>query len=84
MISKWMGKGLHLKSALSFSIVFSKSTTTPTCHIDVHGDILEQVQLFIYLVCVFSSDAICEKEIRMRIGIAKSTFTSMNKVFTSK
>ena len=55
---------LHLNSAMSFSMVFSKSITTPTCHIDVHGIILEQVQSFIYLGSLFFLDVRCEKEIR--------------------
>ena len=49
VIAKSDEKGLHLNSAKSFSMVFSKSITTPTCHIDVHGKILKQVKLFIYL-----------------------------------
>ena len=65
-------------------MVFSKLITTPICHIEVHGNILEQVQPFIYLGSLFSSDARYEKEIRRRIGIAKSSFTSMNKVLTSR
>ena len=65
-------------------MVFSKSITTPTCHIDVHGNILEQVQSFIYLGSLISSDARYEKEIRRRTGIAKLSFTSMNKVLTSR
>ena len=47
VVTKSEEKGLHLNSAKSFSMVFSKSITTPTCHIDVHGNILEQVQSFI-------------------------------------
>ena len=46
--------------------------------------ILEQVHSFVYLGSQFTSDARCEKEIRRRIGIAKSAFTSMNKVLTSR
>ena len=84
VVAKREEEGLHLNSAKSFSIVFSISITTPACHIDVHGNILEQVQSFIYLGSLFSSNARCEKEIRRRIGIAKSSFTSMNKVLTSR
>ena len=35
-------KGLHLNSAKSFSMVFSKLITTPTCHIVVAGNILKK------------------------------------------
>ena len=71
VVAKNEEKGLHLNSAKSFSMVFSKSIATPTCHIDIHGNILEQIQSFIYLGSLFSSDARCEKAIRRRSGIAK-------------
>ena len=40
VVAKSEEKGLHLYSAKSFSMVFSKLITTRTCHIDVHGNIL--------------------------------------------
>ena len=64
VVAKSEDKGLHLNSAKSFSMVFSKSITTSTCHIVVHVNILKQVQSFILLGSLFSSDARCEKEIR--------------------
>ena len=57
VVAKSEEKGLHLNSAKSFLMVFSKSITTPACHIDVHRNILERVQSFIYLERLFSSDA---------------------------
>ena len=84
VVAKSEEKGVHLNSANSFSMVFSKSVTTLTCHIDVHGNIMEQIQSFIYLGSLFSLDLRCEQYIKIRIGIAKSSFTSMNKVFTSR
>ena len=65
-------------------MVFSKASQIPTCNINVHGKILEQVHSFVYLGSHFASDARCEKEIRRRIGIAKFAFTSMSKVLTSR
>ena len=50
-------KGLHLNSAKSFSIVFSKSITTATCHIDVHGKysrtstVVQLFRKFVFLRC---------------------------------
>ena len=76
-------KGLHLNIAKSFTMVFSKAKVTPMCDITVHGRSLVQVESFVYLGSLFTSDARCEKEIRRRIGIARSTFTSMIKVLTS-
>ena len=70
-------KGLYLNSAKSFTMVFSKASQIPTCNINVHGKTLEQVHSFVYLGSQFTSDARCEKEIRRRIGIAKSAFTSI-------
>ena len=77
-------KGLYLNSAKSFTMVFSKASQIPTCNINVHGKILEQVHSFVYLGSQFTSNARCEKKIRRRIGIAKSDFTSMSKVLTSR
>ena len=76
-------RGLYLNSAKSFAMVFSKASRIPTCKINVHGKILEQVHWFVYLGSQFTSDARCEKEIRRMIGIAKSAFTSISKVLTS-
>ena len=77
-------KGLYLNSAKSFAMVFSKASQISTCIINVHGKILEQVHSFVYLGSQFTSYARCEKELRRRIGITKSAFTSMSKVLTSR
>ena len=52
----------------------------------VHGEppFKKQVHSFVYLGSQFTSDARREQEIRRRIGIAKSAFTSMSKVLTSR
>ena len=84
VVSKSEEKGLYLNSAKSFTMVISKASQIPTCNINVHDKILEQVHSFVYLGSPFTSDARCEKEIRRRIGIAKSAFTSMSKVLTSR
>ena len=83
VVTKSEEKGLYLNSAKSFTMLFSKASQIPTCNINVHGKILEQVHSFVYLGSQFTSDARCE-EIRRRIGIAKSAFTSMSKVLTSR
>ena len=84
VVTKNEEKGLYLNSAKSFTMVFSKASQIPTCNINVHGKILEQVHSFVYLASQFTSDARCKKEIRRRIGIAKSAFSSMSKVLTSR
>jgi len=72
-------KGLYLNSAKSFTMVFSKAPLNPKCNISVHKNTLEQVQSFVYLGSLFTSDARCDREIRRRISIAKSIFANMNK-----
>ena len=65
-------------------MVFSKAKVNPACSVSVHGNVLGQVQSFVYLGSLFTSDARSDKEIRRRIGIAKSTFTSMNIILTAR
>ena len=64
-------KGLFLNSAKSFTMVFSKSEVEHTCKITVHGNTLEQVNRFVYLGSLFTSDGRCEQDVQQRIAIAK-------------
>ena len=77
-------KGLYLNGSKSFTMVFTKSTVIPTCNITVHGISLEQVNKFIYLGSMFTSDGRCVQDVRRRIGIAKSAFTSLEKVLKAR
>ena len=70
-------KGMFRNSAESFNMVFWKSEE---CKITVHGNTLEQVDRFVYLGSLFTSDGRCEQNVRLRIAIAKSAFTSLEKV----
>ena len=65
-------------------MVFSNTKVNPACSVSVHGNVLGQVQSFVYLGSLFTSDTRSNKEIRRRIGMAKSTFTSMNIILTAK
>ena len=77
-------KGLYLNNTYSFTMVFSKAKVNLACSVSVHGNVLGQVQSFVYLGSLFTSDARNYKETRRRIGIAKSTFTSMNIILTAR
>ena len=77
-------KGLYLNGSTSFTMVFSKCTVIPTCNITIHGISLEQVNSFIYLGSMFTSDGRCVQGVRPRISIAKSAFTSLEKVLKSR
>ena len=52
-------KSLFLNRAKSNTMVFSKSSSIPTCHIKVHGELLEQVNSFVCFESVFTSDGRC-------------------------
>ena len=77
-------KGLFLNSVKSFTMVFSKSEVRHTCKITVHGNTLEQVDRFVYLGSLFTLDGRCEQDVRQRIAIAKSAFTSLEEVLKNR
>ena len=77
-------KGLTLNRKKSVCMVFSKSTVQPSCNITVNGEKINQVEQFSYLGSLVTHDGRCDKEIRRRIGIAKSVFRSMEKVLTTR
>ena len=77
-------KGLFLNSAKLFTMVFSKSEVRPTCKITVHGNTLKHVDRFVYLGSLFTSDGRCEHDVQQRIAIAKSAFTSLEKVMKNR
>ena len=47
-------KGLYLNSTKSFTMVFSKAKVNPACSVSVHGNVLGQVQSFVYLGSLYS------------------------------
>ena len=77
-------KGLFLNSAKSFTMVFSKSEVRHTCNITIHGNTLEKVDRFVYLGSLFTPDGRCEQDVRQRIAITKSAFTSLEKVLKNR
>ena len=65
-------------------MVFSISTVQQSCNITVNGEKINQVEQFSYLGSLITHDGRCDKEIRRRIGIAKSVIRSMEKVLTTR
>ena len=51
-------KGLYLNSTKSFTMVFSKAKVNPACSVSVNGNVLGQVQSFVYLESLYTSDAV--------------------------
>ena len=77
-------KGLYLNGSKSFTMVFSNSTGIHSCNITIHGTSLEQVNSYIYLGSKFTSDGRYVPDVQRRIGIAKSAFTSLEKILKSR
>ena len=84
VVQEGPANALFLNSAKSFTMGFLKSEVRHTCKITVHGNTLEQVDRFVYLGSLFTSDGRCEKDVRQRIAIAKSAFTSLEKVLKNR
>ena len=76
-------KDLYLYCTKSFTMVFFNSPIIPACNITVHGKRHDKVNRFIYLSNLFTSDGRCEQDVQRGIGIAKSTFITMEKVLKS-
>ena len=54
-------------------MVFSKSSSIPTCRIKVHPPKhLDQLNFFVYLGSVFTSDGKCNKKLKRPIAITKT------------
>jgi len=51
-----------------------------TIKITVDGEMLQQVEEFKYLGSILSSSGYSKKDIRVRIGMAKSAFNKLNKL----
>ena len=76
--------GLEINQKKSFTQVISKKRQIPKCSIKVDGAIIKQVDSFIYLGSLITSNGKSDKEIVRRIGIAKTAFKSMTSILTSK
>ena len=84
VVEESKAKGLFVNSANSFTMVFLKSEVRHTCKITIHGNTLEQVDRFVFLGGLFTSDGRCEQDVRQRIAIAQSAFTPLEKVLKNR
>ena len=71
-------EGLDINCKKTFCMVVSKERQPPTCNLICNGTGIEQVNSFNYLGSMLTSDGRCEKEIRRRIGMAKTSFNQMS------
>ena len=73
--------GLILNAKKREVLVVSKQSPEPTINIMASNVKIEQVQHFNYLGLWITSDARCEKEIKCRITLAKTSFSNMRNIF---
>ena len=66
------------------TMIITKKEDKPKIKTTIDGIDIEQVTHFTYLGQEMTEDGRCETEIKKRIGIAKSTFSKMSRVLTSK
>ena len=76
--------GLVLNRDKSYTMTFSKSSFIPTCQIRSHGKLMDHVNSIVHLRSIFTSDGGWEKEVKRRIGIAKTACTPMKKAVFGK
>ena len=77
--------GLEMNTKKTKTMVVRRNVKDDTrINIKVDGVILEQVESYQYLGQLITEDGRCEKEIRRRIGIAKTNFLKMKDVLVSK
>ena len=65
---------MNIEKTIKMSMVFSKQKEKTPPQLNLNGDIIENVQQYIYLGQQLADDGRCEAEIKRRIGIARSTF----------
>ena len=79
------GKTFNMKmNAKKTKTMITKKDDKPRISTTIDGTNIEQVTNFPYLGQKITEDGRCEEEIKRRINIAKTTFSKMSKVLTSK
>ena len=66
------------------SMVISRKKPVPNISVSVEGKPIQQVDRMVYLGYMATEDGKCDKEIKGRIGIARTAFESMAKILTSR
>ena len=80
------GKTFNMKmnAKKTKTMIITKKENKPNINITIDGTDIEQVTNFPYLGQKMTEDGRCEEEIKRRISIAKTTFSKMTKVLTSR
>ena len=75
--------GMEMNIIKTKSMVISRKKPVPNISISVEGKPIQQVDRMVYLGYKATEDGKCDKEIKRRIGIARTAFESMAKILTS-
>ena len=76
--------GMEMNIIKTKSILISRKKPVPNISISVEGKPIQQVDRMVYLGYMATEDGKCDKEIKRRMGIARTAFESMAKILTSR
>ena len=81
-VGKQFGMKINIKKTKA--MVVSKKSNSPKINIAIDGQQIEQVRSYMYLGSLISEDGRCEKEVKRRIMIARTTFTNMRTLLSCR
>ena len=76
--------GMEINITKTKGMIVSKKEMVPEIKISIEGKNIQQMKEMIYLGFMVTENGKCEREIKRRIGVAKSSFEKMHKVLTSR
>ena len=76
--------GMEMNVVKTKAMVISNQIQAPKVNIMIQGRSIEQVSEMVYLGSLLTDNGKCEKEIRRRIGMARTAFTKLKTVLTSR
>ena len=76
--------GMEMNVMKTKTMVISRSKQAPKINISVEGEPIEQVEKMVYLGHIVTETGKSDTEIKRRIAKARSSFTSLYKVLTSR
>ena len=76
--------GMEMNIIKTKSMVISRKKPATNICISVEGKAVQQVDRMVYLGYMATEDGKCDKEIKRRLGIARTAFESMAKILTSR
>ena len=82
-VGKQFGMKINIKKTKAM-VVSKKPKNTPKINIAIDGQQIEQVTSYMYLGSLITEDGRCEKEIKRRIMIARTTFINMRTLLSCR